>query len=259
MERGIFIESSKTRWCASPRYRTSFWEVSFGGEGGIRTLARFYPPNPLAGGPLWPLGYLAIFNTSAPKAHYINYEIKKQPCGWCKKLLIDIVFCSICFRNIWKRIFIPLTILLWNYRTFFIRFFTYSGGRLLRQNPQSRPQRTQAGRDYCFIRHHASRAEDVAFAIGGPDWNWTSDTWIFSPLLLPAELRTHIQDTYSLQNVGLEPTTHCLSDNCSTMWANLATSCRFAGCVFWMQPKDSNLVSSFLFFFRLIKKCTFLL
>ena len=31
-----------------------------GGEGGIRTLARFYPPNPLAGGPLWPLGYLAI-------------------------------------------------------------------------------------------------------------------------------------------------------------------------------------------------------
>ena len=28
VERGIFIESSKTRWCASPRYRTSFWEVS---------------------------------------------------------------------------------------------------------------------------------------------------------------------------------------------------------------------------------------
>ena len=36
------------------------FSVSFGGEGGIRTLARFYPPNPLAGGPLWPLGYLAI-------------------------------------------------------------------------------------------------------------------------------------------------------------------------------------------------------
>ena len=31
-----------------------------GGEGGIRTLARLLtPPNPLAGGPLWPLGYLA--------------------------------------------------------------------------------------------------------------------------------------------------------------------------------------------------------
>ena len=29
----------------------------FGGAGGIRTLARFYPPNPLAGGPLEPLGY----------------------------------------------------------------------------------------------------------------------------------------------------------------------------------------------------------
>ena len=106
--------------------------------------------------------------------YYINYEIKKQPCGWCKKLLIDIVFCSICFRNIWKRIFIPLTILLWNCRTFFIRFFTYSGGRLLRQNPQSRPQRTQAGRDYCFIRHHASCAEDVAFAIGGRRWSRTT-------------------------------------------------------------------------------------
>ena len=83
----------------------------FGGEGGIWTLARFYPPNPLAGGPLWPLGYLA---------NYINYEIKKQPCGWCKKLLIDIVFCSICFRNIWKRIYIPLTILLWNYMLFIV-------------------------------------------------------------------------------------------------------------------------------------------
>ena len=30
-----------------------------GGEGGIRTLAQFYPTNPLAGGPLWPLGYLS--------------------------------------------------------------------------------------------------------------------------------------------------------------------------------------------------------
>ena len=27
-------------------------------------------------------------------------------------------------------------------------------------------KRTQAGRDYCFIRHHASCAEGVAFAIG---------------------------------------------------------------------------------------------
>ena len=32
---------------------------TIGGEGGIRTLARFYPANPLAGGPLWPLGYLS--------------------------------------------------------------------------------------------------------------------------------------------------------------------------------------------------------
>ena len=101
-------------------------------------------------------------------------------------------------------------------RTLFIRYSTYSGGRLLRLNPQLRPQRTQAGRDYCFIRHHASCAEGVAFAIGGPGRNRTSDTWIFSPLLLPAELLTHIQDTYTfVQNVGLEPTTHCLSDNCS--------------------------------------------
>ena len=33
-----------------------------GGEGGIRTLARFYPANPLAGGPLEPLGYLSKSN-----------------------------------------------------------------------------------------------------------------------------------------------------------------------------------------------------
>ena len=31
-----------------------------GGEGGIRTLARFYPANPLAEGPLEPLGYLSM-------------------------------------------------------------------------------------------------------------------------------------------------------------------------------------------------------
>lgn len=30
--------------------------------------------------------------------------------SWCKKLLIDVVFCSICFRNIWKGTSIPLRI-----------------------------------------------------------------------------------------------------------------------------------------------------
>ena len=39
--------------------RPKMLSLALGGEGGIRTLARFYPPNPLAGGPLWPLGYLA--------------------------------------------------------------------------------------------------------------------------------------------------------------------------------------------------------
>ncbi len=32
-----------------------------GGEGGIRTLARFYPPTGLAIPPLQPLGYLSVF------------------------------------------------------------------------------------------------------------------------------------------------------------------------------------------------------
>ena len=74
----------------------------------------------------------------------------------------------------------------------------------------------------------------VAFAIGGPGRNWTSDTWIFSPLLLPAELLTHIKAQFVLQNVGLEPTTHCLSDNCSTKWANLATKL-FAVRALWLR------------------------
>ena len=30
---------------------------------------------------------------------------------------------------------------------------------------------------------------------GGPGRDWTADTWIFSPLLLPAELPAHIQGT----------------------------------------------------------------
>ena len=59
----------------------------------------------------------------------------------------------------------------------------YSGGRSLCQNPQLRPQRTQAGRDCCFIRHRASCAEDVAFAIGGTGRNRTIATQIFSLLL----------------------------------------------------------------------------
>ena len=74
-----------------------------GGEGGIRTLARFYPPNPLAGGPLWPLGYLARLYKLWDKKAWVYHS-------WCKKLLIDVVFCSICFRNIWKGTFIPLRI-----------------------------------------------------------------------------------------------------------------------------------------------------
>ena len=70
-------------------------------------------------------------------------------------------------------------------------------------------------RQYYIIRHHASCAEGVVCTIGGSGRNRTSDTWIFSPLLLPAELLTHIQDTNEIF-VGVEPTTHCLSDNCST-------------------------------------------
>ena len=82
VERGIYIEASNSRWRASPRCRASllgllrtYWcpqtlrfkcvkncgIAASGGEGGIRTLARFYPANPLAGGPLWPLGYLSVY------------------------------------------------------------------------------------------------------------------------------------------------------------------------------------------------------
>ena len=40
--------------------RNSF-KVSCGGEGEIRTRARCYTPNPLAGDPLGPLGYFSIY------------------------------------------------------------------------------------------------------------------------------------------------------------------------------------------------------
>ena len=50
----------------------------------------------------------------------------------------------------------------------------------------------------------------------------------FQSAALPTELRSHIRVAYTLQIGGLEPTTYCLTDNCSTSWAKLATSCRFA-------------------------------
>ena len=109
---------------------------------------------------------------------------------------------------------------------------------------------------------------------GGPGRDWTADTWIFSPLLLPAELPAHIIWTSSttprsyastvgvsfpisvfislyfrffitrhkfvLQNVGLEPTTHCLSDNCSPIWANLATKANCCTCLYLQQTKTKG-------------------
>ena len=63
--------------------------------------------NPRAGFPTYSLSRTAPYSHLGTSPYYINYEIKKQPCGWCKKLLIDIVFCSICFRNIWKGTPIP--------------------------------------------------------------------------------------------------------------------------------------------------------
>ena len=43
-------------------FTENLYFILYGGEGGIRTLARFYPANPLAGGPLEPLGYLSKSN-----------------------------------------------------------------------------------------------------------------------------------------------------------------------------------------------------
>ena len=97
-----------------------------GGEGGIRTLARFYPPNPLAGGPLWPLGYLARLCKLWDKKAWVYHS-------WCKKLLIDVVFCSICFRNIWKGTSIPLRIPLAEFGHIFVRLkSTPAGGHCVR-------------------------------------------------------------------------------------------------------------------------------
>lgn len=56
----------------------------------------------------------------------------------------------------------------------------------------------------------------------------------FQSVALPAELPAHIKAQFVLQNVGLEPTTHCLSDNCSTKWANLATKL-FAVRALWLR------------------------
>lgn len=71
---------------------------------------------------------------------------------------------------------------------------------------------------------------------GGPGRDRTADTWIFSPLLLPAELPGHgsIYKTQKEKIVGFEPTTFCLADKCSTNELNIFLKEKIAVCVFIM-------------------------
>ena len=120
---------------------------------GFEPSHRLLDLTPQQGVPLQPLGY---------HSNYINYEIKKQPYGWCKKLLIDIVFCSICFRNIWKRIFIPLTILLWNYMLFIV-------GLWIAQNPRYPsviPHRNQPGSITSYVTMHLVQRVQLSLLVG---------------------------------------------------------------------------------------------
>ena len=50
-----------------------------GGEGEIRTRARCYTPNPLAGDPLGPLGYFSMLASSFVKTMATNYYVASQP------------------------------------------------------------------------------------------------------------------------------------------------------------------------------------
>ena len=97
-------------------------------------------------------------------------------------------------------------------------------------------------RQYCIIRHHTSCVEGVACAIGGPGGNWTRATRIFSPLLYLLSYRP-IYKTQIEKIEGLEPTTDCLTDNCSTKWAKFFQKEKLLCASLWLHPWDSNPVS----------------
>ena len=72
-------------------------------------------------------------------------------------------------------------------------------------------------------------------------WQWLLTLWCLGPELnrrdmdfqsiaLPAELPRHILDAKE-KIVGFEPTTDCLTDNCSTKWAKYFLKEKIAVCV----------------------------
>lgn len=174
------------------------------------------PPSSLANCPLDHLG-------TSPNIK--NYEIKKQSYDWCKKLLIDIVFCSISFRNIWKRTSIPLTSYLRNLYAFLSEspepslmipswlvdsIKPYVPVRNTTPNVEANPA----------VLHHTSPCILCRGVLLFSNW-WAGPEsngrpLIFSQVYQPCIPPAHIRDAYTLQIIGVEPMTHCLTDNCST-------------------------------------------
>lgn len=60
VERSIFIESFISKWCASPRYRTSHKGLKMAEREGLEPSRQASWPTSLANSPLHQLGYLSI-------------------------------------------------------------------------------------------------------------------------------------------------------------------------------------------------------
>ena len=119
----------------------------------------------------------------------LNYEIKKQSHDWCKKLLIDIVFCSICFRNIWKGTSIPPLIPLAEFGHIFVRLkSTPAGGHCVRT-----------------LNYVHNAPKPVGIVASYVIVHLVQRMWL-SPLVGPD---------------GIEPSQHRFSVCCSTCWATV--------------------------------------
>ena len=212
--------------------------LHIGGEGGIRTLARFCPANPLAGGPLEPLGYLS-------KQKYEEWQSKKQtqPSLDVKTLYHRSSFCFYICRNIQKG-YVPSS----HIRFIYMRRHKYETTRQktvwVDVGPRSlvfQQIRFANPNDKVFVtvsyptsgmKPMASLVETIGIEpiLGGPCFPLSSQRpipiWCLEPesnqrhvdfqsTALPTELSRHILDAKE-KIEGIEPTTHCLTDNCST-------------------------------------------
>ena len=138
------------------------------------------------------------------------------------------------FQKYMEKDFHSAFILLRNLYAFICWFVDSIEPQVLVRNTTPKPTR-----QYYIIRHHASCAEDVAFAIGGRRWSRTTVLG-FSVRHTDRVCHLPIYKTQKEKIVGFEPTTFCLTDKCSTNELNFFLIEKIAVCVFNFSSPDKG-------------------